>query len=110
MPKILKEYRIKFEKVAGGEKAVPNATSLGVRSKLGGEPDWGQGKETPRCSSCDSPMSFVGQIDSIEHDDDYNPNAVNWRSGQDYMFGDVGMIYIFFCFDCLETQSIFQGG
>jgi len=110
MPKVLKEYRAKFEIVPAGERAVPDAAKHGIRSKLGGAPDWEQGSEIPRCSGCDSPMSFVGQIDSIEHDMDHNPNAIDWRKGQEYMFGDVGMIYVFFCYDCLESQSVFQCG
>ena len=35
----LREYRIKFEKVQKGKKGVPDPNKLGVRSKLGGEPD-----------------------------------------------------------------------
>jgi hypothetical protein len=27
---------------------------------------------------------------------------------KDYMFGDVGMIYVFFCFDCCHTASLMQ--
>ena len=29
---------------------------------------------------------------------------------QQYMFGDVGMIYIFWCFNCNETSSVMQFG
>ena len=54
-------------------------------------------------------MSFVGQIDSVEHDADNNPLRVDCiRGNADYMFGDVGLTYVFFCFDCLTTQSVFQ--
>ena len=52
-------------------------------------------------------MSFVGQIDSIEHNESTNPHRQDWEK-QDYMFGDVGMFCIFFCFDCMQTKSIFQ--
>jgi len=110
MPKVLKEYRVHFENVPAGEKAVPDDSQLGIRSKLGGEPDWCQGPEHPTCSGCYSPMSFVAQIDSIEHFENHNPNAIDWRKGQEYMFGDVGMIYVFFCYDCLQSQSVFQCG
>ena len=48
----LREYRIKFEKVPGGKKAVPDPDKPGVRSKLGGEPDWVQQPEVPKCSDC----------------------------------------------------------
>ena len=70
MLEILREYRVKFERVPQGEKAVePNA--LGLRSKLGGKPDWEQDDETPMCPNCKEPMLFVAQIDSIEHN--------NWK-------------------------------
>ena len=56
-------------------------------------------------------MTFVAQIDSINHDADNNPHRIDCLSReQKFMFGDVGMIYVFFCFDCLETASIMQCG
>lgn len=104
----LREYRIKFERVPKGEQAHPEPES-GLRSKLGGEPDWEQGNWTPACPDCGELMSFVGQIDSIEHKSPQNPLAQDHRE-QDFMFGDVGMIYVFFCFDCWTSQSVFQCG
>src|SRR6266446_9340849 len=105
----LREYRIKFEKVPGGKKAVPDPDKPGVRSKLGGEPDWVQQPEVPKCSDCKQQMTFVGQIDSIEHDEKHNPHAIGCLSGkQQYMFGDAGMIYVFMCFSCLTTKSVVQ--
>jgi uncharacterized protein YwqG len=110
-PKILREYRMKFEKVRKGQKAVPDPRKLGIRSKLGGKPDWDQSAELPTCPECEQPMTFVGQIDSIEHDDEHNPHAVHCLSGDaQYMFADVGMIYVFMCFDCMETKSVLQSG
>jgi uncharacterized protein YwqG len=110
MPKTLREYKVKFERVQSGQQAI-SVKALGLMSKLGGEPDWVQGDETPVCSGCGQPLSFVGQIDSIEHDESHNPHAVDCLSDeQEYMFGDVGMFYIFFCFDCMETKSVFQCG
>jgi uncharacterized protein YwqG len=86
-----------------------NINKLGMRSKLGGNPDWEQSDETPQCNSCKNNMTFVAQIDSIAQDEEHNPNRIDSIHGeQDYMFGDVGMIYVFFCFDCLETKSVFQ--
>lgn len=97
-----------FERVSPGEDAVDGKSS-GLQSKLGGAPHWIQQDETPSCPSCSQPMSFVGQIDSIEHDANNNPHRVDCIWGKsDYMFGDVGLIYVFFCFDCLTTQSVFQ--
>ena len=106
--KSLQTYPILFERVPDGERAVdPN--SLGQRSKLGGKPDWSQTDETPICSDCDKEMKFVGQLDSIEHDSKTNPHRINALSKEaKYMFGDVGMIYIFFCFECSAAQAIFQ--
>ena len=112
MPKKLAEYRISFERVSRGKHALgPDdwIQALGRRSKLGGEPDWVQSDETPECVACHKPMTFVGQIDSIEHNESANPHRRDYGK-QDYMFGDVGMFYIFFCFDCIDTKSIFQCG
>ena len=104
----LREYRIKFERVPEGEQAYPpGPDNLGLRSKLGGDPDWVQGNDTPACPRCNEPMSFVGQIDSIEHMGERNPLRQERRE-QDFMFGDAGVIYVFFCFDCLKSQSVFQ--
>ena len=107
---ILREYRVQFTRVPQGEKAVePDA--LGLRSKLGGKPDWEQYDETPMCPDCKEPMLFIAQIDSIEHDSKDNPHRIDCLSGnQYYMFGDVGMIYVFFCFQCLESQAVIQCG
>lgn len=38
-------------------------------------------------------MTFYGQLDSI---------------GDKYILGDCGMVYVFVCFDCLETKSLVQ--
>ena len=106
--KLLREYRMTFERVPIEEPSVDREL-LGLRSKLGGLPDWEQGDETPACPSCFKPMIFVAQIDSIEHDEPHNPHRVDCLSpDQDYMFGDVGMLYVFVCFECLETKSLLQ--
>src|SRR3972149_2910890 len=108
MPKQLREYRVKFERVPSSQHAYPaGSDNLGLRSKLGGTPDWDQNDETPECPASGEPLTFVGQIDSIERNEDHNPHRQDYCK-QDYMFGDVGIIYVFFCFECLETQSVFQ--
>ena len=82
-----------------------------ARLKLGGEPEWVQHPEVLECRDCKQPMTFVAQIDSMEHDAPHNPHAIGCLSGrQQYMFGDVGMIYVFMCFGCMETRSILQCG
>ena len=83
--------------------------SVGISTKLGGEPNWIQSEEVPSCTGCSTPMTFVAQIDSVEHQNEVNPLSKDAISEhQDYMFADVGMIYVFFCFDCLDTKSVFQ--
>ncbi len=65
---------------------------IGNRHRIGGEPDWIQGDETPKCN-CGKKMTFYGQLDSL---------------GDNVCLGDCGMIYVFVCLGCLTTQSIFQ--
>jgi hypothetical protein len=109
-PTILRQYRIKFEQVPTGEQAIdPN--KLGQRSKLGGEPDWCQQDDTPSCPKCGKTMTFVGQLDSIEHQDKDNPHSVRALSKQQrFMFADVGLIYIFMCFPCSHPMALLQSG
>jgi uncharacterized protein YwqG len=109
----LNEYRVDLHRVRRGERAITldYPKNLGTRTKLGGEPTWIQDDETPECAQCGEPMHFVAQIDSIEHRSAHNPamNVINERPKHiDFMFGDVGMIYVFYCFDCLEVQSLQQ--
>ena len=73
----------------------------GHRSKLGGIPDWLQNDETPKCPHCRHTMEFIAQIDSIDYTGFPNPKA-------EYMLGDVGMIYVFFCKKCGTSTSVFQ--
>jgi uncharacterized protein YwqG len=109
--KVLPEIKVTLTRCQPGEKAVPleYPRNLGLRTKLGGDPEWIQGENTPDCPSCKKPMTFVAQIDSAEHWSKTNPlSREPGREQQDYMFGDVGMIYVFFCFECLETKSVFD--
>jgi len=110
MKKPLHEYRMLFERVPEGQK-LPRQP-LGLRSKLGGKPDWEQTDEWPECWSCDQPMTFVAQIDSMEHDSKENPHRVDMHTkrGEKFIFADVGMIYVFFCFQCSEAQAMVQSG
>jgi len=112
MPRQLRQYRITYAPVPDGDRAVdPNA--LGLRSKLGGAPDWEQNDDTPQCPGCGQQMTFVGQIDSMEHWSVDNPHSIDPISGTrdpHFMFGDVGLIYVFFCSECLEPAALFQCG
>src|SRR5262245_60238859 len=109
-PKRFAEIRVRLERVPPGERAVKlkYPDNLGLRTKLGGKPDWIQTDETPDCPGCSQPMSFVAQIDSIEHDSQKNPLRKDCLENKDYMFGDVGMIYVFFCHQCCEPGCIHQ--
>lgn len=111
----LPEFKVTLTRLTPGETAypqgdgVPRYEILGQRTKLGGLPDWEQGRRAlPKCMQCKNTMVFVAQIDSVEHYWDSNPHAV--KKNQKWMFGDVGLIYVFFCFDCLTPHSEFEGG
>lgn len=85
---------LKFNIVNSKGKRFKLADSkIGNRSKLGGKPDFIQNNETFICKKCHKKMSFYGQLDSIN---------------DEYMIGDSGMIYVFYCFDCGETKAISQ--
>jgi uncharacterized protein YwqG len=106
---VLPEFRVILHRLPPGERAVeleyPN--NIGKRTKLGGTPDWIQTAEIPVCPECREEMTFVAQIDSIDYIDKYIPEVTVYGTEQ-YMFGDVGIIYTFFCFNCLQTTSVFQ--
>ena len=113
--KTLPEFGVTLTRLNKGQRAYPvdddEMGELGMRTKLGGEPEWAQGDDMPCCERCKKEMTFVAQIDSVEHQSTKNPHGVQAGSdAQKWMFGDVGMIYVFFCFDCLEAKSVFQGG
>lgn len=54
-------------------------------------------------------MNFVGQIDSFEHESKRNKNSRS-AGDQNFMFGDVGMIYVFYCIACAKAKAIVQYG
>ena len=68
---------------------------VGRRHKLVGVPDWVQPPEVPECPLCKQTMTFYGQLDSV---------------GDEMKIADVGMVYVFLCFDCYETKSVLQSG
>src|SRR5690349_17495075 len=98
--KSLPEFRVTLTRLKKGESAYPISDDAphheyqGRRTKLGGAPDWGQNENFPVCDSCKKKMTFVAQIDSVEHQSKSNPHSVPAGSkDQKWMFGDVGMIY-----------------
>jgi hypothetical protein len=88
---------VESSRVKRGERAVrPDCPDhLGMRTQLGGEQDWSQDPEFPACAECNSEMTCVAQIDSIEHDGKHDPMRRPALGEQDWMFGDAGMIYVF---------------
>ena len=67
--------------------------NYGNRNKIGGIPDFLQDAQIPTCPDCGHQMEFYAQLDSID---------------QNYKFGDLGMLYVFVCKDCLTSSSIIQ--
>jgi hypothetical protein len=66
---------------------------VGDRNKLGGAADFLQGAEYPECDSCGGRMNFYAQLDSLN---------------DEFIIADCGMIYVFVCFECIETKAIIQ--
>ena len=60
----------------------PGDKALG---RVGGDPEWIQGDETPTCA-CGRPMRFVAQL--------------SWTGGGGINFGDAGEGYAFVCEKC----------
>lgn len=116
MNPLLPEYKVAIEKMDRKTKAFietfcDDSDNLGLRTKFGGRPSWVQRSREVVCPECGKAMSFVAQIDSFNHDSGCNPNRIDCLSkSPKFMFGDVGMIYIFFCFDCQKAETVFQGG
>lgn len=114
----LPEFRVSLTRLKSGERAYPEGDGVshyegyGRRTQPGGDPDWVQGERpNPECPRCGRTATFVAQIDSVEHDTKYNPHAVDaFSKDRKWMFGDVGMIYVFFCFHCLEPHAEFECG
>ena len=69
--------------------------------KLRGIPDWIQSNQTPKCKKCNSIMSFIGQLASIQCGIPYNK-----RPNDDYIFGDCGVYYVFACENCGEDEKV----
>ena len=104
------ELRVRLELVPPGETAVPEEElpESGLRTKLGGQPDWIEGDDRPTCPGCKRKMRFVAQIDSVGCDRPSNKVAKDPAVQEAYMFADGGMIYVFLCNDCEQSASILQ--
>lgn len=77
----LPEFRVSLTRSQSGETAYstdgPHYENQGQRTKLGGNPDWIQSEDAPLCPDCDELMSFVAQVDSVEHQWKSNPHSVD---------------------------------
>ena len=71
------------------------APEVGTRHQLGGAPSFLQPAEVPNCSKCRSPMTFYGQLDSVN---------------DEVILGDCGLVYVFVCFDCPTADAFVQSG
>src|SRR5687768_6184095 len=91
--------RLRPEPLSPEAEALPGfewaSEEVGQRHQLGGEPEWLQGDAPRVCSECGDRMTFYGQLDSI--DDDIVP-------------ADVGLVYVFVCFNDFRAQAIVQSG
>jgi len=67
-----------------------------VLGQVGGQPAWLQNDETPVCSVCDQPMSFVAQLEE-GHD---HQTAAN--------FGGGGCGYGYRCDTCRNAAFLWQ--
>ena len=101
LPQHLREYRVKIMPAEDAPPPAKYPDNLGYRTKFGGKPELIQptgDEEERRCSACFEPLHFIGQIDSFEND---HPDP-------QFMFGDVGMIYVWFCFRCYTPSATLE--
>lgn len=87
IPQALNEEALKLPKFKWA------SDEIGTRHQLGGKPFFLQGEIFPSCSGCNKKMTFYAQLDSIN---------------DEFQIADCGIIYVFLCFDCNETQSLIQ--
>ncbi|MGC2775452.1 MAG: DUF1963 domain-containing protein [Bradyrhizobium sp.] len=66
---------------------------VGKRHQLGGEPQFIQQENWPKCPSGHGLMTFYAQLDSIN---------------DELSLADCGMIYVFICYDCFSAVSVVQ--
>ncbi len=90
-------FRLRPEPASSEAEDVPGLEyapdEVGQRHQLGGEPTWLQGDATPVYGEYGQPMTFYGQLDSIN---------------DDVVLADVGLVYVFVCFDDFTSTSLIQ--
>lgn len=98
-PKRIPPFRLVARPLDEEAKAMPickwAGKDKGKRHKLGGDPDWMQPEDWPECPDCEQKMIFWGQFDSIN---------------DEFIIGDCGMVFVFVCLDCFESEAIVQFG
>ena len=92
IPLVMQPDTMEAERAVGFKWA---DASVGKRSKIGGKPDFLKNGHSQVCESCGSEMVFYAQIDSV---------------GDDVCLADVGMVYVFVCFNCFTSESFVQSG
>ncbi|GAB3954105.1 hypothetical protein [Streptomyces sparsus] len=85
-----------FEACTAWADAEPGRRVRDALGKVGGEPAWLQGEETPDCPGCSAPMEFAAQLEE-GHD---HKTAVN--------FGGGGCAYAFVCRECRRAAFLWQ--
>ncbi len=71
------------------------SADVGFRNKIGGNPTNLHENDFPKCPDCGKPMTFYGQLDSLN---------------DDIIIADCGIVAVFICFDCLTTESLITSG
>ena len=96
-PKEIPAFRLVAQPMTAEAAALPGfrwaAKGVGARHQLGGQPTLIHAVEFPQCDDCKKQMTFYGQLDSIN---------------DEFVIGDVGMVFVFVCFDCLAAKAVLQ--
>lgn len=66
--------------------------------RVGGSPTWVQDTEYLKCPKCSKTMYFAAQIDS----------GLKLTDGSEWMWGDSGICYLYFCGACSVTGVTYQ--
>lgn len=95
----VKRKPIKFPEVFITPKGLGiNPRGKQFNCKLGGEPNWIQSPEVPKCRKCRIPMSFVGQLASIG----CNPKGMY----EEFTYADCGAYFVFSCLECEDNHRV----
>lgn len=94
MRRAIPQFRLVPEPLTEEARALPGfkwaSDEAGTRHRLGGTPEFLQKDEPPQCPDCKEQMTFYAQLDSIN---------------DEFCLADVGLLYVFVCFQCSTTAS-----